>query len=57
MRCHVRFTHWPLTWEAWVDEHFGTGTWAHLRKRALVTDPPDWKEAAVRWATLDGEKE
>lgn len=48
MRCHVYFTHRPLEWENFIDAEWDY-FWFELRKRALVTDPPDWKELAVPW--------
>jgi 5-methylcytosine-specific restriction endonuclease McrA len=40
--CHVRFTHRPLEWEAWVQEQF-PGRWERLKVEALKYERVDWQ--------------
>lgn len=40
--CHVKFTHRPLEWEAWVNTQY-PGRWDALRSKALLYERVDWK--------------
>jgi 5-methylcytosine-specific restriction endonuclease McrA len=41
--CHLRFTHRPLEWEAWVETQF-PGRWDWLRAKALKYERVDWRK-------------
>ena len=40
--CHVKFTHRPLEWEAWVEFQF-PGRWSRLKVQALKYERVDWR--------------
>jgi 5-methylcytosine-specific restriction endonuclease McrA len=40
--CHLKFTRWPLEWEAWVESRF-PGRWDELKREALSYSRVDWK--------------
>ena len=39
--CHVRFTHDPLSWDAWLRERWGEQVYEELRRLALRTTKAD----------------
>lgn len=41
-RCHIFYTHRPLEWDLWVEEHF-PGRLAELRQLALKYERVDWR--------------
>jgi 5-methylcytosine-specific restriction endonuclease McrA len=54
--CHVKFTHRPLEWEAWVECHF-PGRWERLKVEALKYSRVDWKAERDRLKEILGRLE
>jgi len=46
--CHVKFTHRPLEWREWVEDHY-PGRWEALKAEALKYSKVDWKFQARYW--------